>query len=49
MNFCEPLWKEEIILKNRKFYKENKIFIDSWMKKHNIQNEFLKTHRKFEW
>lgn len=49
MNFCEPPWKEEIIVKNKKFYKENKKFIDIWMKKHDIKNKFVKTHRKFEW
>ena len=44
-----PEWKNEFIRKNNKLYRENKKFIDSWMKKNNNLEDWIPTHRKFEW
>lgn len=44
-----PDWKKEIIQKNKKLYKNNKEFIDSWYKKHDELQWVNKTHKKFEW
>ncbi len=44
-----PKWKKIIIEKNNKLYKENKDFIDYWLKKYQPQKRFIKTHCKFEW
>lgn len=44
-----PEWKAEFCCKNRKLYDDNKIFIDSWLKKWNYLSEFTPTNRKFEW
>ncbi len=44
-----PDWKAEFCLKNRKLYKDNKAFIDKWLKKWNNLEEFTPTNRKFEW
>jgi DNA (cytosine-5)-methyltransferase 1 len=44
-----PKWKQEIILKNRKLYKDNQKHIDTWLKKHNCLKDFVRTHTKFEW
>jgi len=44
-----PRWKQEIVEKNRNLYKSNKKHIDSWLRKYNNLNDFVKTHRKFEW
>lgn len=44
-----PEWKAEFCRKNRKLYEDNKLFIDSWLKKWNNLKEFTPTHRKFEW
>ena len=43
-----PEWKQEFINKNRKLYKDNKEFIDKWLKKYKIRS-FIPTYRKFEW
>ncbi len=43
-----PEWKQDFILKNRKLYKDNKRFIDQWLKKHKIRS-MIPTYRKFEW
>ena len=44
-----PDWKVNFIEKNKKLYKENKKFIDSWMKKYNNLKDFSPTHHKMEW
>lgn len=44
-----PKWKENFILRNRKLYENNKIFIDSWLKKWNYLEDFTKTEQKLEW
>lgn len=41
-------WKLDFIKKNKKLYKENKEFIDKWLKKYNNLINFAPTHRKFE-
>ena len=42
-------WKKDFIVKNRCLYKFNKKFIDSWIKKWNIFNQFTQTEQKLEW
>lgn len=44
-----PKWKENIIIKNRKIYKNNKEFIDNWLLKWNNLENFTMTEQKFEW
>ncbi|TPI02370.1 DNA cytosine methyltransferase [Mycoplasma struthionis] len=44
-----PLWKQNIINKNRKLYKSYKKQIDSWMTKWNVRNSLSRTNKKFEW
>jgi DNA (cytosine-5)-methyltransferase 1 len=44
-----PRWKREIVEKNRNLYKSNKKHIDGWLRRYNNLNDFVKTHRKFEW
>ena len=44
-----PNWKREFINKNVKLYKNNKVFIDKWLKKYNNLKEFNETEQKFEW
>lgn len=44
-----PQWKKEFITKNNELYKENKEFIDEWLKKHNQLKDFTPTQRKMEW
>jgi len=44
-----PKWKQDFIIKNRKLYKDNKPFIDSWLVKYNYLDDFIPTHQKFEW
>ncbi|MFP4557044.1 MAG: DNA cytosine methyltransferase [Bacteroidales bacterium] len=44
-----PKWKQEIILKNRVLYQENKEHIDGWLQRYNNLNDFVNTHTKFEW
>lgn len=44
-----PEWKKEFIRKNRELYQRNKTFIDAWIKKYDIYNQFTPTQRKFEW
>ena len=43
-----PDWKQEYVKKNRQLYLDNKTFIDSWMKKHDVQ-DFKLRDKKFEW
>lgn len=42
-------WKKDFIAKNRYLYQYNKKFIDSWIKKWNIFEEFTPTEQKLEW
>ena len=44
-----PKWKQDFITKNRKLYKNNQEFIDSWLKKYNNLDDFTPTQKKFEW
>lgn len=44
-----PQWKVNFINKNKKLYKENKQFIDHWLKKNNYLANFAPTHHKMEW
>ncbi|MCF0204548.1 MAG: DNA (cytosine-5-)-methyltransferase, partial [Muribaculaceae bacterium] len=44
-----PEWKQSHITRNQKLYRENKVFIDKWLKKWNYLEDFTPTHRKFEW
>lgn len=44
-----PEWKKGFINNNRRLYKNNKEFIDSWLKKWDVRKKLVKTHRKFEW
>lgn len=44
-----PAWKNDFIRKNNKLYKDNKKFIDNWLKKYNNLKDWIPTHKKFEW
>ena len=44
-----PQWKKDFIRKNRELYLNNKEFLDKWLKKWNNLNDFIPTHKKFEW
>ncbi len=44
-----PKWKAGFCQKNRELYEDNKVFIDSWLEKWNNLEDFVPTHRKFEW
>lgn len=44
-----PKWKLDFINKNINLYKNNKEFIDGWLKKYNYLKDFSKTHKKMEW
>lgn len=50
-----PEWKKDFLRKNSDFYKENREFIDTWLKKSWIKGEnytvkdFPPSRRKFEW
>lgn len=44
-----PEWKADFCRKNRNLYKNNKKFVDSWIKKWDNLNGFTPTERKFEW
>lgn len=51
-NINFPTWKKGFIRRSRKFYKQNKDWIDPWIKKYDKHpNPSLKapTHLKFEW
>lgn len=41
-----PSWKIQFIKRNREFYEQNKIWLDSWLLK---IMEFENSHQKFEW
>lgn len=44
-----PQWKKDFIKKNNELYERNKSFINDWLKKYNVFNNFTPTQRKFEW
>jgi len=44
-----PVWKNEFIRKNNLLYKNNKKFIDTWLKKNSNLKDWVPTHKKFEW
>ncbi|MDD8049116.1 MAG: DNA cytosine methyltransferase [Thomasclavelia sp.] len=44
-----PEWKKTFISKNNKLYVDNKKFIDHWLIKYDNLEDFVPTHRKFEW
>lgn len=44
-----PKWKGDFCLKNRQLYKNNKAFINKWLKKWNNLKDFTPTEQKFEW
>lgn len=44
-----PAWKSEFIRKNNDLYKNNKDFVDSWIKKYDGLKWCNPTQRKFEW
>lgn len=48
-NKSYPAWKNEFIRKNNELYKNNKKFIDKWLKKYDYLENWIPTHRKFEW
>jgi DNA (cytosine-5)-methyltransferase 1 len=43
-----PDWKRQFIERNSALYESNKSWINKWVKKHQL-NEFIASHRKFEW
>lgn len=43
-----PKWKKQFVDKNRKFYLENKKFIDDWVHRYDMTNR-IKLYQKFEW
>ena len=44
-----PEWKQAFVRKNNELYKNNKTFIDGWLKRHNHLRHFTPTMRKMEW
>ena len=44
-----PDWKRDFVIKNNQLYKNNKEFIDAWLKRHNGLRHFTPTMRKMEW
>lgn len=44
-----PDWKQGFVNKNISLYRENKEFIDGWLRKYNNLKDFAPTHRKMEW
>lgn len=44
-----PAWKQDFVNKNIQLYKDNKKFIDSWLKKYNNLADFTDTEKKMEW
>jgi len=44
-----PHWKQGFIAKNRELYLRNKIFLKSWLRRHENLDQFVTTHKKFEW
>jgi len=44
-----PDWKQAFILKNRKFFQENKDFLESWLNEARKEKSFTGAKRKLEW
>lgn len=44
-----PRWRSQILVKNARFYDENKIVIDAWRKDHPELRGFPASRRKLEW
>lgn len=44
-----PSWKQDFVNKNIQLYKDNKQFIDKWLKKYNNLSDFTDTEKKMEW
>ena len=44
-----PEWKQLFVRKNNQLYKNNKEFIDSWLKRHDYLSHLTPTMRKMEW
>ena len=44
-----PQWKRNFVLKNNALYRNNKTFIDGWLKRHDGLCAFTPTMRKMEW
>ena len=44
-----PEWKQAFVRKNNQLYKNNKTFIDSWLKRHDYLSHLTPTMRKMEW
>ena len=44
-----PTWKRDFINKNIQLYKDNKVFIDQWLKKYKNLEDFSDTEKKMEW
>lgn len=44
-----PEWKASIIERNNSLYRENRTFIDGWLKRHGALSEYGSACRKFEW
>ena len=44
-----PEWKQAFVRKNNQLYKNNKSFIDGWLKRHDYLSHLTPTMRKMEW
>ena len=44
-----PEWKQEFVRKNNALYRNNKRFIDGWLRRHNNLEDVTPTMRKLEW
>lgn len=44
-----PGWKRNFLRKNREFYRQNKLFIDRWLRENNNLDDLAPSRRKFEW
>lgn len=44
-----PEWKQTFVRKNNQLYKNNKAFIDEWLKRHDYLSHLTPTMRKMEW
>jgi len=44
-----PDWKKQFVDFNRTFYLKNRAFIDDWANRHQMNDDKIRLHRKFEW
>lgn len=44
-----PVWKREFVIKNNALYRNNKRFIDGWLRRYNNLVDVTPTMRKLEW